>query len=68
MLASSGEMIPSSYGYRPGRRAHDAIAEIVHFAHAPSDYEWVIEADIATSARPPTGGVLAKRLAGTSGC
>jgi RNA-directed DNA polymerase len=37
---------PSSYGYRPGRRAHDAIAEIVHFAHAPSDYEWVIEADI----------------------
>jgi RNA-directed DNA polymerase len=37
---------PSSYGYRSGRRAHDAIAEIVHFAHAPSDYEWVIEADI----------------------
>lgn len=37
---------PSSYGYRPGRRAHDAIAEIVHFAHAPSNYEWVIEADI----------------------
>jgi len=37
---------PSSYGYRPGRRAHDAIAEIVHFAHVPSDYEWVIEADI----------------------
>ena len=38
---------PSSYGYRPGRRAQDAIAEIVHFAKAPSDYEWVIEADIA---------------------
>jgi RNA-directed DNA polymerase len=37
---------PSSYGYRPGRRAHDAIAEIVHFAQAPSNYEWVIEADI----------------------
>jgi RNA-directed DNA polymerase len=37
---------PSSYGYRPGRRAHDAVAEIVHFAHAPSDYEWVIETDI----------------------
>jgi len=37
---------PSSYGYRPGRRAHDAIAEIVHFQHAPSNYEWVVEADI----------------------
>jgi len=37
---------PSSYGYRPGRRAQDAIAEIVHYTKAPSNYEWVIEADI----------------------
>lgn len=37
---------PSSYGYRSGRRAQDAIAEIVHFTKAPSNYEWVIEADI----------------------
>jgi RNA-directed DNA polymerase len=37
---------PSSYGYRPGRRAQDAITEIVHFQHAPSNYEWVVEADI----------------------
>lgn len=37
---------PSSYGYRPGRRAQDAITEIVHFAKAPSHYEWVVEADI----------------------
>ena len=34
----------SSYGYRPGRRAQDAIAEIVHFGN--NSYEWVIEADI----------------------
>lgn len=40
------DFYPSSYGYRPGRRAQDAIAEIVHFTKAPSDYEWVIEADI----------------------
>lgn len=40
------EFYPSSYGYRPGRRAQDAIAEIVHFTKAPSHYEWVIEADI----------------------
>jgi len=40
------DFYPSSYGYRPARRAHDAIAEIVHFAQDPSAYEWVIEADI----------------------
>ena len=37
---------PSSYAYRPGRRAQDAIAEIVHFTKAPSNYEWVIETDV----------------------
>jgi RNA-directed DNA polymerase len=36
----------SSYGYRPGRRAQDAIAEIHHFTRRPSTYEWVIEGDI----------------------
>jgi RNA-directed DNA polymerase len=40
------DFYPSSYGYRPGRRAQDAIAEIYHFAKAPSNYEWVVEADI----------------------
>jgi RNA-directed DNA polymerase len=35
---------PCSYGFRPGRRAHDAIAEIHHFA--TRGYEWVLEADI----------------------
>jgi RNA-directed DNA polymerase len=39
------EFYPSSYGYRPGRRAQDAIAEIHHFCK-PSTYEWVIEGDI----------------------
>jgi RNA-directed DNA polymerase len=36
---------PSSYGFRPRRRAQDAIAEI-HFL-ASRTYEWVFEADIA---------------------
>jgi len=36
----------SSYAYRPARRTQDAIAEIVHFTKAPSNYEWVIETDI----------------------
>ncbi len=38
---------PCSYGFRPRRRAQDAIAEI-HFLASPSrNYEWVFEADIA---------------------
>jgi RNA-directed DNA polymerase len=35
---------PCSYGFRPNRRAHDALAEIHHFATA--GYEWVVEGDI----------------------
>ncbi|HVH30992.1 MAG TPA: reverse transcriptase domain-containing protein, partial [bacterium] len=35
---------PCSYGFRPGRRAHDAIAEI-HYLCSRS-YEWVVEGDI----------------------
>jgi RNA-directed DNA polymerase len=35
---------PCSYGFRPNRRAHDAIAEIHHLA--TSGYQWVLEADI----------------------
>jgi RNA-directed DNA polymerase len=35
---------PCSYGFRPGRRAHDAIAEIQLLA--TRGYEWVLEADI----------------------
>ncbi|MFD0628972.1 group II intron reverse transcriptase/maturase [Streptomyces sanglieri] len=35
---------PCSYGFRPNRRAHDAIAEIHHFA--TNRYEWVLEGDI----------------------
>jgi RNA-directed DNA polymerase len=34
----------SSYGFRPGRRAQDAIAEIHHFSS--KSYEWVLEGDI----------------------
>ena len=38
---------PCSYGFRPNRRAHDAIAEIHHFASgAQSITSWVLEADI----------------------
>ena len=35
---------PCSYGFRPNRRAHDALAEIHLFA--THSYEWVVEGDI----------------------
>jgi RNA-directed DNA polymerase len=35
---------PCSYGFRPGRRAQDAIAEIHQFSSR--SYEWVLEGDI----------------------
>jgi RNA-directed DNA polymerase len=35
---------PCSYGFRPRRRVHDAIAEIHHFCSR--SYEWVVEGDI----------------------
>ena len=38
------DFFPCSYGFRPNRRAQDAIAEI-HFL-ATHGYEWVLEADI----------------------
>jgi RNA-directed DNA polymerase len=38
---------PCSYGFRPNRRAHDAIAEIHHLASGPRKFYWVFEADIA---------------------
>ena len=37
---------PCSYGFRPNRRAHDAIAGVHHLASEPANYRWVFEADI----------------------
>jgi RNA-directed DNA polymerase len=41
------DFAPSSYGFRPKRRAQDAIAEIHYLASPTRSYEWVFEADIA---------------------
>ena len=40
------DFLPCSYGFRPYRRAHDAVAEVRHFASHPRSYEWVVEGDI----------------------
>ncbi len=36
----------TSYGFRPGRGCHDAIAKIVHVANASTRKHWVLDADI----------------------
>ena len=41
---------PVSYGFRPMRRAHDAIAE-VHF-YGTHGYRWVLDADIEAALDP----------------
>ena len=38
------DFLPCSYGFRPKRRAHDAIAEVHHFT--ARTYEWIVEGDI----------------------
>jgi RNA-directed DNA polymerase len=38
------DFVPCSYGFRPGRRAHDAMAETRFLAS--KTYEWVLEGDI----------------------
>jgi RNA-directed DNA polymerase len=38
---------PCSYGFRPGRRAQDAVAEVWYLTSNPRSYEWIVEGDIA---------------------
>jgi RNA-directed DNA polymerase len=38
------DFLPCSYGFRPNRRTHDAVAEIRHMTS--HSYEWIVEGDI----------------------
>jgi RNA-directed DNA polymerase len=38
------DFLPCSYGFRPKRRTHDAVAEVRHLTS--HSYEWVVEGDI----------------------
>jgi RNA-directed DNA polymerase len=40
------DFLPCSYGFRPGRRAHDAVAEIRYLNTNPRNYAWIVEGDI----------------------
>src|SRR5260221_13356934 len=41
------DFLPGSYGFRPNRRAHDAVAEVRFFTSR--SYEWIVEGDIKAS-------------------
>jgi RNA-directed DNA polymerase len=53
---------PCSYGFRPNRRAQDAIAEIHHLASEPINYRWVLEADIKACFDEISHAALMSRL------
>ncbi|MFC3898471.1 group II intron reverse transcriptase/maturase [Lentzea rhizosphaerae] len=40
------DFLPCSYGFRPMRRTHDAVAEIRYLTSKPRCYEWIVEGDI----------------------
>jgi len=54
---------PCSYGFRPKRRAQDAIAEIRFFGTPARNYEWVFEADIKACFDEIDHGALVARVA-----
>ena len=56
------DFCPTSYGYRPARRAQDAIAEITRFINPPSSYNYVVEGDIKGCFDNVNHGVLMQQV------
>lgn len=56
---------PCSYGFRPNRRAQDAIEEIHHLG--TNSYEWVLEADIEACFDEISHSALLQRVRGRIG-
>ena len=44
------DFLPCSYGFRPNRRTHDAVAEVRFFTS--KKYEWIVEGDIKACLDP----------------
>ena len=51
---------PCSYGFRPNRRAHDAVAEVRFLASR--SYEWIVEGDITACFDEISHPALIKRV------
>ena len=58
---------PCSYGFRPKRRAQDAIAEIHYLGSPTRNYEWVFEADIKACFDEISHSALLDRVRGRIG-
>jgi RNA-directed DNA polymerase len=58
---------PCSYGFRPKRRAQDAIAEIHYLGTPARNYEWVFEADIEACFDEISHSFLLERMRGRVG-
>jgi RNA-directed DNA polymerase len=63
------DFLPCSYGFRPKRRAHDAVAEVRYLASNPRHYEWIVEGDIKACfdevSHPALMGLVRKRIGDT---
>jgi group II intron reverse transcriptase/maturase len=53
---------PHSYGFRPFRSAHHALARIHYLATAPRKYEWVVEGDIRDCFGSIDHGILLRMM------
>jgi RNA-directed DNA polymerase len=58
------DFVPCSYGFRPTRRAYDAMAETRFLAS--KTYEWVLEGDITACFDEISHPALMDRGAGTN--
>jgi RNA-directed DNA polymerase len=56
------DFYPCSYGFRPGRRAHDAVAEVRYFTS--KSYEWIVEGDITACFDEISHSALLDRVRG----
>jgi RNA-directed DNA polymerase len=61
------DFLPCSYGFRPNRRAHDAVAEVRYLASRPREYEWVVEGDIKACFDEISHSALMGRVRGRVG-
>ena len=59
------DFLPCSYGFRPKRRAHDAMAEVRYFTSR--SYEWVVEGDIKACFDEISHSALMDRVRAASG-
>jgi RNA-directed DNA polymerase len=57
--------LPCSYGFRPKRQAHDAVAEVRHLTS--HSYEWIVEGDIKACFDEISHSALLDRVRGRVG-